>query len=74
MIVVCAGGAFQQVVAEAQEKYPDCDVYSVWSRSQDGSGEQKTASNCVGIEFNWSEAGFLAAMPRFRRDTDSWAS
>ena len=27
LIVVCAGGAFQQVVAEAQEKYPDVYCY-----------------------------------------------
>ena len=60
LIVVCAGGAFQQVVAEAQEKYPDVTFILSGAVPKDGSGEQKTASNCVGIEFNWSEAGFLA--------------
>lgn len=59
-VVVCCGREFEPVIHTAQEKYSDKHFILIDGYPTDKKGEQKTASNTVGVKFAENELGYLA--------------
>lgn len=59
-VIVCAGGAFERVVGEAQKEYSDITFILAGAEPKDEKGEAEVNSNCVSVCLNETDAGFLA--------------
>lgn len=59
-VIACCGQEFETVIHTAQDKYEDKTFILIDGYPTDKKGNQKTATNAIGVKFAENEMGYLA--------------